>query len=111
MAELGVHHMIGLVLDVAKWKPPRPGCLGFDAAIYGIEMSDPSAKIMICGKAHRRAKKGSPILVARFDLFQATGPGLTLHMDGLFETLPTEVELEAQGFQRDPAREAEYPKD
>jgi hypothetical protein len=111
MEKFGLGYMIGLVLDVAKWKPPRPGCLGFDAAIYGIETSDPSAKIMVGGKAHRRAKKGSPILVARFDLFQATGPALILRMDGLFEKLPTEAELEAQGFQRDRAREAEYLKD
>jgi hypothetical protein len=111
MEKFGLGYMIGLVLDVAKWKPPNPEYLGFDAAIYAVETSARSAKIRVGGRAHRRPKRGSPILVGRFDHFQATGSDLILRMDGLFEELPTDAELEAQGFQRDRAREAEYPKD
>ena len=120
-------HHIALILDVAKWKPPKPGCLGFDAQIYalhtGLDESNasPTFEIKICGRVHLTGnahpqaqpyrKLVLPILIGRFDSFAPkimSSGKLFLHMDAMFEELPTDGELEAQGFVRDHPRETHY---
>ena len=174
MERFGMHH-IALVLDVAKWKPPKPGCLGFDATIYALhtelDPSDPYSRfeIKVGGHVHlagdaqlaadmdlerapkdrRILKLAWPILIGRFDSFApkigwiasepidpagiqkniveelagelitsgvldeslpppAEPAKLFLHMDAMFEELPTDGELEVQGFVRDHSRETHY---
>jgi hypothetical protein len=140
MEKLGKHY-IALVLDVAKWKPPKFGCLGFDASIHGIETKcDPSAvylhsaikvggRVCLEGDAcladdvdpGRSAKDrhilelASPIMIGRFDSFElkfSKGVGLFLHMHARFDDKPpADGELEAQGFIHDYTCEAGYWKD